>query len=107
MYDEDQLAMTGNSVQLMLSSSGREFAANKLNSTTSSALGNTITNMNNATLNEKSMSITVPRLNAIYLAANTRLTTFPALERLHRFPSLKIALDNEPSLYRYCMELNL
>lgn len=53
------------------------------------------------------ISQTSPALSVIYLAANARITTFPAEERLRRFDELQIALDNEPTLYKYYMDKQL
>ncbi|KAF5221265.1 hypothetical protein ECC02_005679 [Trypanosoma cruzi] len=39
-------------------------------------------------------------LSVIYLAENPRITEFPEQEVLEKFPKLKLALDNEPNVYR-------
>lgn len=48
-----------------------------------------------------------PAISVLYLAANPRITALPPNEKLERFRSLKIAVDNEPSFYRQYMENNL
>ncbi|KPA82266.1 putative dual specificity protein phosphatase [Leptomonas pyrrhocoris] len=48
-----------------------------------------------------------PKLKVIYLAANDRITTFPEKRLLERFDDLTIAVDNEPSLYKYYYDNNL
>ncbi|KAG8347652.1 putative dual specificity protein phosphatase [Trypanosoma vivax] len=48
-----------------------------------------------------------PMLTAIYLTENSRITEFPRLDGITNFPTLKLALDNEPSLYSAYLEEKL
>lgn len=79
--------------------SGARLASSNGNLTGSSVGG--------ASVSASKTVILSPRLKVIYLAANDRLTTFPARHLLERFEDLTIALDNEPSLYRYYYEKSL
>ncbi|SCU69015.1 dual specificity protein phosphatase, putative [Trypanosoma equiperdum] len=48
-----------------------------------------------------------PQLSTIYLAENTNITRFPDYTNLAILPTLKLALDNEPSVYQTYLNENL
>ena len=82
-----------------LQASVQRLASSAANLTTSSAT--------NASVSAIKTTFFSPKLKVIYLAANDRITTFPDKRLLERFDDLTIALDNEPSLYKYYYDNNL
>lgn len=73
----------------------------------SSVANLTASSIANTSVSATKTTILSPKLKVIYLAANDRITTFPDKRLLERFDDLTIALDNEPSLYKYYYENNL
>ncbi|KPI90467.1 putative dual specificity protein phosphatase [Leptomonas seymouri] len=74
---------------------------------TSSVANLTASSMASASMNAIKTTLLLPKLKVIYLAANDRITAFPDKRLLERFDDLTIALDNEPSLYKYYYDNHL